>query len=117
MFRYPPQARVTGEGRVSAPHEVILTLPHHCRHCGWEGPGQDLKTGEVHEGSGIVDYNCPRCQEWIAFSYPLVEWGPRSRASGVTGRCDAVQLAAQPRRQGIAAPPPDPLRAPDEPLG
>ena len=27
----------------------------------------------MHEGSGIVDYECPKCHEWIAFSYPTPE--------------------------------------------
>jgi hypothetical protein len=70
MFRLPPEARVTGGGRVTAPHFIIRTFDHHCRTCGWHGPGSDLKTGEVHEASCIVDYNCPACSEWIAFSYP-----------------------------------------------
>jgi predicted RNA-binding Zn-ribbon protein involved in translation (DUF1610 family) len=69
-FKLPPSARVTGEGRVSAPHYVIREFNHRCRHCGWEGPGTDLATGEVYEDSCIIDYNCPKCHEWIAFSYP-----------------------------------------------
>lgn len=70
MFRLPPEARVTAGGRITAPHYVIHTFDHRCRHCGWNGPGKDLATGEIHESSGIVDYDCPRCGEWIAFSYP-----------------------------------------------
>jgi hypothetical protein len=32
----------------------------------------------VHEGSGIVDYDCPKCAEWIAFSYPTPESNARA---------------------------------------
>ena len=77
-FRLPPQARVTGEGRVTAPHYTIREFDHRCRHCGWEGPGKGLRTGEVHEASGIVDYDCPKCGEWIAFSYPTPETDARA---------------------------------------
>lgn len=75
MFRLPPLARVTGAGRVTAPHYLIRKFGHRCRHCGWSGPGKDLSTGEVHESSGIVDYDCPHCHEWIAFSYPTDQGG------------------------------------------
>jgi hypothetical protein len=66
----PIQARRTAGGRVTAPHFIIRTFDHRCRNCGWRGPGQDLRTSEVHEASGIVDYDCPGCGEWIAFGYP-----------------------------------------------
>jgi hypothetical protein len=76
MFRLPPEARVTGAGRVTAPHFIIRTFEHRCQHCGWEGPGAHLSIGEVHECSCIVDYDCPKCGEWIAYSYPT---GPDGR--------------------------------------
>jgi predicted RNA-binding Zn-ribbon protein involved in translation (DUF1610 family) len=78
-FRLPPGARVTGGGRVCAPHYVIREFDHRCRHCGWEGPGTELSTGEVHESSGIVDFDCPQCSAWIAFSFPTPESDARAR--------------------------------------
>ena len=69
MFRLPKEARVTPQGRVTAPHEVIRTFSHYCRHCGWHGPGAHLETVAAHERSTVVDYNCPSCHEWIAFSW------------------------------------------------
>jgi len=69
MFRLPKEARVTPQGRVTAPHEVIHTFLHHCRHCGWHGSGAQLETVAAHERSTVVDYNCPSCHEWIAFSW------------------------------------------------
>jgi hypothetical protein len=61
-----------------APHYVIREFDYRCRHCGWEGPGRELQTAEVHEQSGIVDYDCPTCHEWIAFSYPTPESDARA---------------------------------------
>jgi hypothetical protein len=69
MFRLPKEARVTAQGRITAPHEVIRTFSHHCRHCGWHGPGAQLETATAHERSTILDYHCPNCHEWIAFSW------------------------------------------------
>ena len=69
MFRLPKEARVTAQGRITAPHDVIRTFSHHCRYCGWRGPGYELETPETHERSTIVDYHCPQCHEWIAFSW------------------------------------------------
>jgi predicted RNA-binding Zn-ribbon protein involved in translation (DUF1610 family) len=62
-------------GRASAPHSVIRTQAHHCRRCGWHGPGRDLRTEEIHEVSCIIDYACPSCGEGIAFSYPVDQHG------------------------------------------
>jgi hypothetical protein len=69
MFRLPKEARVTAQGRITAPHEVIGTFPHQCRRCGWQGAGEALEVAASHERSTIVDYNCPRCHEWLAFSW------------------------------------------------
>ena len=65
----PPEARVTYRGRLTAPHRLIRTFEHQCPDCGWQGPGTALATGQAHEASGIVDYHCPSCGEWIAFSW------------------------------------------------
>jgi predicted RNA-binding Zn-ribbon protein involved in translation (DUF1610 family) len=69
MFRLPKEARVTAQGRITAPHELIRTFSHHCRHCGWHGPGAQPETDSAHGRSSIVDYDCPNGHEWIAFGW------------------------------------------------
>jgi hypothetical protein len=33
----------------------------------------------VHESSGIVDYDCPACHAWIAFSFATPKSDARAR--------------------------------------
>lgn len=50
-------------------HE-FMRAQHQCRRCQWQGNGSEMELGDVHEGSGMSEYHCPKCNEY----YGAVSW-------------------------------------------
>jgi hypothetical protein len=45
-----------------------------CKHCGWQGKGDELQHGAFSEMHAIGDLECPKCFEMVAFwQAPLIE--------------------------------------------
>src|SRR5262245_42309632 len=54
-------------------HEEFRAAVVTCRKCKWQGTGADMNVGEVHEGGGISEYQCPKCGEyWGAVPWPRI---------------------------------------------
>ncbi len=66
--RIRPPAPAPSKGRIFAPYHELKRMALTCPECGWQGIGAELAVGDVFEGSGIIEYSCPRCSHDIAFT-------------------------------------------------